>query len=689
MINSIELGNFLSHSDTQLNFDNGVTIFVGDNGAGKSSIIDAITFALFGKHTRGEKKGIVKRGTNQSYVKLNFNIAGKQYQAERKYDKGTLSALFSEKINGKWVQMAAGERKQYGESMTAEIEKKIGLTYDKLKIASIVQQGELNSIIESGPSKFKELLNSIIRIDKLDVAYHSMNNIKNDFREKIREKVGDDHEHLEYLEKKFGNYKTVLSQSKTQKDQLEEKNEKLKKEIAKLKKQEESESSKIEKLSQLDDKRQELISYAKEAIEDIRNEIAENEAKIQSCEPCFEYFGERDDVEKKLKSTESAKYESEQKLLGLFSNKSSLLEKESLAKKLQLKDNKCPVCDSKVDKLTPLFQVEHLKQELQNVQKQIDEEENKKERCLKKNKEFSEKLEKAKEAETTLKAHSIKNKDDLVKIKNVIKIQKTKIQKIPSALIHENLVEIVSLGPIAKRLVNSISKLQEETKGFDKLEFSKLKTLIIQKQNENLEIISKLGAINGKINDSEEEIRHLELLISQLKIVKDYVSELDEIRKNIFNRDGPVATSMRSWALNTISAKASEYLSLLNTKIQRISLSEKKDITCYSKNEKLDLKSLSGGEKVCVSLALRLGMASLLGASNINLMILDEPTTHLDAKRKKELVNVLSQLSNISNKIIPMQFIIITHDSEIFENSNVENIFKFESTLQGTKVTEL
>ncbi len=689
MINSIELGNFLSHSDTQLNFDNGVTIFVGDNGAGKSSIIDAITFALFGKHTRGEKKGIVKRGTNQSYVKLNFNIAGKQYQAERKYDKGTLSALFSEKINGKWVQMAAGERKQYGESMTAEIEKKIGLTYDKLKIASIVQQGELSSIIESGPSKFKELLNSIIRIDKLDVAFHSMNNIKNDFREKIREKVGDDHEHLEYLEKKFGNYKTVLSQSKTQKDQLEEKNEKLKKEMAKLKKQEESESPKIEKLSQLDDKRQELISYAKDAIEDIRNEIAENEAKIQSCEPCFEYFGERDDVEKKLKSTESAKYESEQKLLGLFSNKSSLLEKESLAKKLQLKDNKCPVCDSKVDKLTPLFQVEHLKQELQNVQKQIDEEENKKERCLKKNKEFSEKLEKAKEAETTLKAHSIKNKDDLVKIKNVIKIQKTKIQKIPSALIHENLVEIVSLGPIAKRLVNSISKLQEETKGFDKLEFSKLKTLIIEKQNENLEIISKLGAINGKINDSEEEIRHLELLISQLKIVKDYVSELDEIRKNIFNRDGPVATSMRSWALNTISAKASEYLSLLNTKIQRISLSEKKDITCYSKNEKLDLKSLSGGEKVCVSLALRLGMASLLGASNINLMILDEPTTHLDAKRKKELVNVLSQLSNISNKIIPMQFIIITHDSEIFENSAVENIYKFESTNQGTKVTRL
>ena len=52
MITSIELGDFLAHSNTKLEFQNGVTVFVGDNGAGKSSIIDAITFSLFGQHTR-------------------------------------------------------------------------------------------------------------------------------------------------------------------------------------------------------------------------------------------------------------------------------------------------------------------------------------------------------------------------------------------------------------------------------------------------------------------------------------------------------------------------------------------------------------------------------------------------------------------------------------------------------------
>ena len=52
MITSVELGNFLSHTATSLEFGNGVTAFVGHTGAGKTSIVDAITFTLFGQHTR-------------------------------------------------------------------------------------------------------------------------------------------------------------------------------------------------------------------------------------------------------------------------------------------------------------------------------------------------------------------------------------------------------------------------------------------------------------------------------------------------------------------------------------------------------------------------------------------------------------------------------------------------------------
>jgi exonuclease SbcC len=143
--------------------------------------------------------------------------------------------------------------------------------------------------------------------------------------------------------------------------------------------------------------------------------------------------------------------------------------------------------------------------------------------------------------------------------------------------------------------------------------------------------------------------------------------------------------------LNLISQKASEYLAAFNVKIQRISLEEKTrdvKISCYSGNTVLDLESLSGGEKVSIALALRLGMAHIIGSSNLNFIILDEPTTHLDEERRKSLVGVLSQAFEANLGYIS-QFIIITHDSEIFENSNVDMIYNFESTPEGTKVSPL
>jgi exonuclease SbcC len=70
-------------------------------------------------------------------------------------------------------------------------------------------------------------------------------------------------------------------------------------------------------------------------------------------------------------------------------------------------------------------------------------------------------------------------------------------------------------------------------------------------------------------------------------------------------------------------------------------------------------------------------------------VILDEPTTHLDSERRRSLVGVLSQLSDISDSTNPLQLIIITHDAEIFEDSSVEKIYRFEPSLEGTKVSLL
>lgn len=693
MITSVELGNFLSHTETSLEFGNGVTVFVGHNGAGKSSIIDAITFALFGQHTRKSNKGLIKRGTDKAFAKVVFNANGKQYQVERKIDvKGGLAAQFSEKVNGDWMQIAAGERKQFGESMTAEVEKKIGLNFEKLKIASIVQQGELNAIINAKPKEFKELLNAIIGIDKLDVATEAMKIVNKNFRENIKENVGYDDTHIEILSRDLEKCQNDLKESKPLKEELLSKKLQHEKDLLQLRAKLENEAPKIDKLTQLESRKKELSTYAKEAIREILYEIGEKERKIRECEVCFEHVGLKNDLESKFKKLEVGMEDSQKKLQQLSIQKASLKEKQALAGKLQLKDNKCPVCDSIVDKLNPLFQEEHLKQELATIEEHISSLEKERGVYNKDRIKFSEKLQNTREAEATLRAHSIKNQEEIKKIQQEIELRKVNVKKIPLTITYDNLVEVAQLDSRAKMLFDSISQLEQETKGFDETEFKNLKHSINDKQTELSHIDQKIGAVNENIVKAEDKIKIIKNVLSELRLVRSYIEELDAIQRNVFNRDGSVATSLRSWALSTISAKASEYLALLNTKIQRILLTEKtRDvaITCYSKNEVLDLESLSGGEQVSIALALRFGMASLLGASNLNLMILDEPTTHLDAEHRKALVSVLSQLSNITNTKMPMQFIIITHDSEIFDDSTVEQIFKFDSTEQGSIVSAL
>ena len=689
MITSIELGDFLAHSNTKLEFENGVTIFVGDNGAGKSSIIDAITFALFGQHTRKSNKSLIKRGTNQGFSKIGFSINGKQYEAVRKIDnKGSLAATFSEILGDERIEIAAGERKQFGESMTHEVEKTIGLDFEKLKIASIVQQGELNTIINSKPKEFKELLNAIIGIDKLDVASESMKIVNKEFREKIRGEIGYDDTHIEILSRDLEQKQKEIQEAKPEKDKLELEQKELQNKVSELRKKIETESSKIDKINQLELRKKELLSYAKDAIHEIQREINENERKIHDCEGCFEHVNLKTDLESKIQKVEQAVEDTLKKIQEFTNQIASLKEKQLLASKLHLKDNKCPVCDSKVEKLNPLFQEEHIKQEIMILHEKIISAEKERDLYSQKRKEFLEKLQNARDAEATLRAYSINNKEELMKIQKDVEIKKQDIQKKPLA--DGNLLEISQIDSHAKRIFENISKLEIETRGFDEQEFLNLKKIVNEKQTNLSQIDQRIGAISEKISKGEEQVKVILHAISELKIVKEYISNLDEIQTNVFSRDGPVATSLRSWALNAISAKSSEYLTLLNTKIQRILLSEKTrdiSIACYSKNEVLELESLSGGEKVSVALALRLGMASLLGASNLNLMMLDEPTIHLDAERKKALVGVLSQLSNISNTESQMQFLIITHDAEIFEDSTVEQIYKFESTEQGSKVT--
>ena len=345
-----------------------------------------------------------------------------------------------------------------------------------------------------------------------------------------------------------------------------------------------------------------------------------------------------------------------------------------------------------MDHLNPLFQKEHVEEEIRTLGEKLIQLEEKKSELEQIIQEKTDRLRKAENADVKLKTHNISNETELEQIVETIKEKIKKIKEIPITINSGQLLEASTIDTHTKMKYEKILQIEKTTSGFNQEQFLAKKSELANNRQRLREIDQEFGAVSNRIENAQKQLEKNKSSLDELHKVRKYVIELENIQKNVYSIDGTVAKSLRSWALEIISEKASEYLEKLNTKIQRISLSQKTrdvNITCYARSTMLELESLSGGEQVSIALSLRLGMAHLLGSSNLNFMILDEPTTHLDSERRKALVEVLSQLANIRGENASMQFIIISHDAEIFEDSSVENIYRFESAIDGTVVSLL
>ncbi|HDL01559.1 MAG TPA: hypothetical protein ENH23_04930 [candidate division Zixibacteria bacterium] len=93
-----------------------------------------------------------------------------------------------------------------------------------------------------------------------------------------------------------------------------------------------------------------------------------------------------------------------------------------------------------------------------------------------------------------------------------------------------------------------------------------------------------------------------------------------------------------------------------------LTLTDDYSLILHSPKGRETLDMLSGGERIAAALALRVGLSRALIGSMLALIILDEPTIHLDSLRRRELVEFIRKLQTIP------QTIVVTHDKE-FEDS--------------------
>jgi exonuclease SbcC len=696
MIKAIELVNFISHSRTLLAFNRGVTIFVGHNGSGKSSIIDAITFALYGQHTRKTNKNLVRRGSEVSWLNLRFSVGSKEYIAYRRLGSNGQSQLakFDQVLDsGNIVEknVVSGERKQFGDSMSGEIAKTLGIDYKKLRVAAVVQQGELSSIIDSKPKEFKELLNSLIGIDRLDTAYQTMYEVVDRFRERLRDKNGGfDDKQIASIKSAIQSRNTDLQDAENQLKKLEVQRDMLKEQIFHT----ENDIQRIEPLilqsRELHSTEDALVKYVTGKRISMTQEVERLDGLVSETRESLKAISEKEEVEINLQMINSEIEEMENRIVLNERENGRLNGVLECAKRIEIRDDgTCPLCGSPVQvEIQNIFDLNIIETEIRRKMEERKKLLTEKVGLKTEEKIMEEKEKKIESAEMFLDSTCVEGSKSIFDLESELERKKSDLLRIPEILTKINDPRELVMDDFSKSLVDNIINLRSQTKNLKMQDYTNSKLKKTKLSNELLDLNAKLGGIEVIIRECKNTIDTSNKILLALEDAVELLNDLEKIRSKVFNRDGPVALRLRSWVLKVLSAKASEYLSMFKIGISKIDLTEKArdvQVTCYGIYGDIDMDSLSGGEKVAVALALRLAIAQMVSLNKLDFIILDEPTIHLDEERRKSLVNIISDF--FKEGLGPLsQIIIITHDAEIFEDSDVDGVFRFTMGANGSVV---
>ena len=135
----LKLFNFKSHEETVIPFEKGISVIVGENGAGKSTILEAISFALFKQHTAKKIDDLVRNNSEAMNVELEFISNGREYKIIREKKNSLKSSLFKKtSSDGGYVHVCTGDKE-----VANEIHQILDIDSDLFLNAIYIRQGEI------------------------------------------------------------------------------------------------------------------------------------------------------------------------------------------------------------------------------------------------------------------------------------------------------------------------------------------------------------------------------------------------------------------------------------------------------------------------------------------------------------------------------------------------------------------
>lgn len=677
ILKSLRLKNFRKFKDTLIEFPDGVTGVVGLNGAGKSTIFEAIAWVLYGPVAARTSADQIKREnaehSDPCRVELGFIFGDDKYRVVREMSGKSLATSASATINGKLVANGA-------EIVSKFIQKKLGMDFKSFYTSIFAKQKELNALSSMNASERRPLILRMLGIDALDDI---IKEIKFDKRNKdaVIGRLGQD------LVDKNGRNKTDVYQNEIK--NLEQKKDDLdlllkkstenitiaKKEVEALEKRYANAKKECEKIQ----KNKEKLAEKKTLFENkekLREEIKQLQSKIKDRQQSIEKQQKKNEafknLEVEIKTTESnlSKAEdatetiikkTEQKKTLIKSIEEAVTDIDSKRKKIEKigSDAKCPTCERVLgDQYTALIQKFDEKKQKKDKEKEsflktlkIEQNEyerlSREQRALQKKRNYLQtQLREKERIDTTIKNvlteinREEKEIDD--KEKQLMKIGKVEF----------NLNEYESVKRRVETLRNELdSSLKTFQEKKDRL--NKAKIDLVKKESDKKSVLQEIKNLQQKIKELEEFKKR----IKEEKKNVQHLSMLNEIMSSF-------RTYLISQIRPTLSLYASELFDqLTDGKYSEIELDENYNLIVYDNGVPHNIERFSGGEEDLANLCIRLAISEVItekAGSVFNFIILDEIFGSQDNIRKQ---NIIKALSSFSSKF--RQIFLITHIEEI------------------------
>lgn len=270
--------------------DKSLFLITGPTGAGKSTIFDAITFALYGKSNL-EGRGYERDSKNfksdfagiedEAFVEFDFEVKGKPYNIKR-MPAQEVKKLRGEGSREKSEEAVLSYRNSEGDTVfferlnevRDEVENIIGLTVEQFRQIMMIPQGQFKKVISADTKERKDILQKLFDIS---ICSRVQEGLKVKAREKER--------NIKDVEKRIEEHFISLNREVAEEDIVEVDIEK-----------------RIGFFSDIKDKNIEKVSDIEKQLKVVNSEISELNQKKGKAELMNRLIDDRDSKEKELKN---------------------------------------------------------------------------------------------------------------------------------------------------------------------------------------------------------------------------------------------------------------------------------------------------------------------------------------------------------------------------------------------------